>query len=94
MYSIRTFSERGVEKNEILGDTYQVFRLDPNIPLNEGQNKGIIEAYKSYHNVEDCALREEISIFVVSETKFILLSCGEVAYIVSPTGSTYSKLVG
>ena len=94
MYSIRTFSKSGVEKNEILGDTYQVFRLDPNIPLDQDPNKSIIECYKGYHNIEDCTLGEDASLFVISENKFILLSCGEVAYVVSPTGSTYSKLVG
>ena len=90
MYSVRTFTKDNVEKNRLLGKEYKVFKKD----FKEGANN---ESFEAIHNnvfagvIGNKSFDTDATVFIVGDIT-VPLYAGEVAYIMSPNGQTYSKV--
>lgn len=94
MYSIRTFSADGVETNQILGNTYQVFKLTPELSYDHQTNINFCSKYEEVFGdiPEDFDNRDDLPVAFVQGDSVSVLYRGQEAYIMSPNGSTYSKV--
>ena len=94
MYSIRTFTKDGVETNEVLGNSYKVFKLTPELSYGHITNDGFCSKYEEVLGdiPEDFDNRDDLPVAFVQGDSVSVLYRGQEAYIVSPNGSTYSKI--